>query len=590
MCGIMGFVGDNAIQNVLNGLATLEYRGYDSAGVAYWDNGVKTIKHEGRLVNVTNDIAQTKPTSHIAMGHTRWATHGPPIQINAHPHTAGNITIVHNGIIENYVELVKQTGRTMVSETDSEVIAHLIDIATGSRLLDKVMEAVKQLKGTFAIVVMSSDHPNELVVVRHRSPLVVGMSKHGAIASSDIYGLLAHTNNAYVLHDDEMAVLTINTLKFYNGNSELNKEPLHITWTAESTSLGGFETYMRKEIQEQPIAIMDTLMKNNWEDLGNFLHDLILPDILFTACGTSYNASRIGAILIEANSGVVARTKLASELSYDGTYIGPRTLLVAVSQSGETADTLSAVRHAKERGAKVLAITNVVGSSLTREADFVLHTAAGPEISVASTKAFTSQLVVLYMLSGAFRNIFAQDPMMFSEVQLGLHVASDCISDLLKQEDMIKTIAETIKDTSVLFLGRGLNAPLADEGALKLKEISYLHAEGFPAGEIKHGPIALIEKGVPVIVMVTKGRTYDKMISNIKEVQARGARVIAIASEGDKYIETLTKEVIYIPSMGELMDPIMAIVPLQLLAYHVAKYLGRDIDKPRNLAKSVTVD
>lgn len=588
MCGIVGFVGDNALLNVLEGLATLEYRGYDSAGVAYDHFGLKVLKREGRLINVSSNLdIKHKTIPRLAIGHTRWATHGAPNETNAHPHVVGDIAIVHNGIIENYAELIKKFKLPVASETDSEVIAHLIDQSDAENLLDKVRSTCKLLEGTYAIAVMSYNFPDEFVIARRGSPLVVGEAKgdwQGMIASSDLHGILEHTNEAFILHDNEYAVLTENSVKFYDQKSEINKNPIKIDWSVSNTKLGNFDTYMRKEIQEQPVAIMDTLMKNDWPAFQLWLNGIPYTEVLLTACGTSFNAAKIGSMFIEGNGNVLSRAKLASEIQFDGTQIREGTLVVAVSQSGETADTLSAIRYAKSKGAIILAITNVMGSSLSREADYTLYTAAGPEISVASTKAFTSQLVVLYTLCGVF------NPNIYMDINLSLQDITGSIKSIFGQEEKIKTIASTIQG-SVLFLGRGLNAPLADEGALKLKEISYLHAEGFPAGEIKHGPIALIESGTPVVVIATNTRTYDKTISNIREVQARGARVIAIASEGDERISELTDEVIYIPTKwGEAFDPITAVVPLQLLAYHVAKQLGTDIDKPRNLAKSVTVE
>jgi len=524
----------------------------------------------------------------IGIAHTRWATHGAPTEINAHPHRVGNIVIVHNGIIENYRKLITKFGLEMASETDSEVIAHLIHRSDAKDLLDKVREACSHLIGSYAIAVLSTDHPGQIVVARHGSPLVVGKSKsdcNGTIASSDIHGLLEHTNDIFVLHDDEFVVLTEEDIKFFDRVGTIEKESIHIDWSISNTRLNGFDTYMRKEIQEQPIAIMDTLMKNDWMELQDWLLDIPSLEVLFTACGTSFNAARIGSMFVEGNSSLLSRAKLASEIQFDGTRIGINTLLVAVSQSGETADTLSAVKYAKSKGATVIVITNVMGSSLTREADYVLYTAAGPEISVASTKAFTSQLAVLYILCGVF------NADLFMDINLSLQDVTSAMQGIFAQEDTIKTIASTITNSSVLFLGRGLNAPVADEGALKLKEISYLHAEGFPAGEIKHGPIALIEDGTPVVVIATKAKTYDKILSNIQEVKARGARVIAIASEGDDKIKELADDVIYVPTRwGEAFDPIVAVIPLQLLAYHVAKFHNRDIDKPRNLAKSVTVE
>lgn len=582
--------------NVLDGLQTLEYRGYDSAGIAYIDGSkIVVIKKNGRLYNVSDSINDNGTTwAKVAIGHTRWATHGKPSEINAHPHTSGKIAVVHNGIIENYVELVKQVeaqGKKIISETDTEVIAHLIDLNNSDTLLEKVKQTTSILEGAYAIAVISEDYPEEIVVARKKSPIVIGIAKNkweGTVLSSDVQGLLRHTNEAYILKDDEFAVLTQGEIKFYDYQGVIEKEPIEVDWTVESTSRGQFETFMRKEIQEQPVAILDTLMKNEWGEVVEFLKSLSSDNILFVACGTSFNAAKVGTIFCEANGFMHSRARLASEVHYN-TRIKPDTLVIAISQSGETADTLSAVRFAKESGATVLSIVNVVGSSLTRESDYVIYTAAGPEISVASTKSFTAQLVVLYMLGGIFYDMH-MGLNRLSEIQSELEEIAPAMHDIFDQEEKIESIASGISNTSVLFLGRGIHTPIAYEGALKLKEISYLHAEGLPAGEIKHGPMALISFNTPVIVLVLKGRTYNKMISNIHEVQSRGARVIAIATKGDRYIEDLVKEVIYVPDFGESLSPILSVVPLQLLAYHVAKAHGCDIDKPRNLAKSVTVE
>lgn len=599
MCGIVGFIGENAVMNVLSGLRVLEYRGYDSAGVAYVDfdsEKISIIKRAGRLVNVTDDIdEQTETWPEVAIGHTRWATHGAPIEVNAHPHRAGNIVLVHNGIIENYaycLQLVRNAGRIPESETDTELIAHLVDMSEKPTLLEKVQEVSRIIEGSFALAVMAEDSPGEIVVARRKSPLVVGVAERqwsGTVLSSDLHGLLQHTNKAYVLRDGEFAILRSGGISFYSSKSEIVKEALILDWVVEDASLGGFDTFMRKEIQEQPAGVIDTAMKNDWEAVAAFLKKRKFDNALFLACGTSFNACKVGTIFVEANGHVSCRARLASEVYYN-TRIRPGTLVVAVSQSGETADTLNAVKFAKKYGAIVLAVVNVIGSSLTREADYVIYTAAGPEISVASTKAFTSQLAVLYMLGGIFEGIRKGTLSRLKEMQSELEHVGAAMKKVLEQDNEVFNIAQEIKDTSVLFLGRGMQTPVAYEGALKLKEISYLHAEGLPAGEIKHGPLALVTDKTPVVALALQGRTYDKMISNIREVKSRGAYVIAIASEGDLEIANIAHRVIYVPSFDEGLSPILSVIPLQLLAYHVAKRLGCDIDKPRNLAKSVTVE
>lgn len=598
MCGIVGYVGGNAVMNVVDGLQMLEYRGYDSAGIAYTDldiGVVNVVKRQGRLNNTIDCLEDNGATwSKVAIGHTRWATHGAPSEKNAHPHTSGKISIVHNGIIDNYADLVnrvKDAGKIITSDTDSEIIAHLIDLSASDTLLDKVREACALLRGSYAIAVVSEDYPEEIVAARKKSPLVTGIAEKlwsGTVLSSDVQGLLRHTNKAYVLRDDEFAILTYDGIKFFDADKEITKEPLVVEWSLESTSRGNFETYMRKEIQEQPVAVIDTLMKNDWEKVSEFIKSLSCTNSLFIACGTSFNASKIGTIFLEEMGFVYSRARLASEVYYN-TRIKPGTLVIAVSQSGETADTLSAVRYAKECGAIVLGIVNVLGSSLTREADFVIYTAAGPEISVASTKAFTSQLVVLYMLGGIFKDLhFGEDHL--SDIQAELEEVGAAMHTIFEQEAKIQEIARKIRNTSVLFLGRGINTPVAYEGALKLKELSYLHAEGLPAGEIKHGPLALVSTDTPVVVLVPKDRTYDKMVSNIREVKSRGAKVIAVTNEEDDELRRLVAETIYVPYFNEALTPLLSVIPLQLLAYHVAKAHGCDIDKPRNLAKSVTVE
>jgi len=592
MCGIVGFVGENAIMNVMSGLSTLEYRGYDSAGIAYIDpdtDKMEVVKHKGRVANLYPNInKQEKGWAKIAIGHTRWATHGKPSVINAHPHVSGKIAVVHNGIIENHVELserVMMKGKRIISDTDTEIIAHLIDIENGNSLLDKVIGAASLLEGSYSIAVLSEDNPNEIVVARKGSPLVAGIAKgdwKGTIISSDAQGLLEHTNEAYIFEDDEFAILTANNIRFFNAKGKIEKDPIILEWSSESISRGNFDTYMRKEIQEQPLAVSNTLAKNDWNAIYEFLSGLSCTDVLFVACGTSFNASKIGVIFLEDMGFVYSRARLASEVCYS-TRVKPETLVIAISQSGETADTLNAVRHVKKAGATVLAIVNAANSSLSREADYVIYTAAGPEISVASTKAFTSQLAILYMLGGIFYGKHTKTGQhMLNKIKAELENITTYMYEVLGQEQKIKNIASTISDTSVLFLGRGMCAPVAYEGALKLKEISYLHAEGLPAGEIKHGPIALIKAGTPVIVLIPQDITYDKMITSIREVQTRGARVIAIASKGDKKIADLVDEVIYIPNVSEALSSILFVLPLQLLAYHVAKKLGRDIDHPRN--------
>ena len=594
MCGIAGYIGNYATKHAVKILERLEYRGYDSCGFAtILDGTIVVEKAEGVVKNIKG-LTQKYLKSNITISHTRWATNGKPSKINAHPHIVGKIDIVHNGIIENYNELAEENAFDLISETDSEIIAHLIDSINGTSLLDRVRQATSVLKGSYSIAVLSEDNPDEIVVARNGSPLVVGFvvggDWEGTAISSDVQGLLEYTNKIYVFEDGEFAVLTADSIRFFDAKNEIVKNPTTVDWSPESISRGSYDTYMRKEIQDQPLAVTNTLIKNDWNAAYEFIDSLSCTDVLFIACGTSFNASKIGVIFLEDTGFVYSRARLASEVCYS-TRVKPGTLVIAISQSGETADTLNAVRYVKEAGATVLAIVNTANSSLTREADYVIYTAAGPEISVASTKAFTSQLATLYMLGGIFYGKHTKTGQyMLNKIKTELKNITTHMYEVLDQEQKIKTIASTISNTSVLFLGRGISAPVAYEGALKLKEISYLHAEGLPAGEIKHGPIALIKTDTPVIVLVPKDITYNKMIASIREVQTRGARVIAIASKNDETIANLVDEVIYIPDTSQTLSSILFVLPLQLLAYHVAKKLGRDIDHPRNLAKSVTVE
>jgi len=600
VCGIVGYIGDCATKNVIEGLRSLEYRGYDSAGVALMRDGYApfVIKSEGRIGALEMKINGHNTETGIAIGHTRWATHGKPSETNAHPHISGNIALVHNGIIENYLELKEQLNATVVSDTDTEVIAHLIDESPGHSLFDKVRLAVKKLEGAYALAVISSDDPDTIVVARKKSPLVVGIFEDGAVVASDIHAVLPYTNEIHVLHDDELAIVEKNYISIQKDLEEIERDPLEISWSVAETSKGDFNTFMDKEIHEQPIAIYDTMIKNNWdsvtEDIYALFADGLISNVILTACGTSLHACMIGSMIIEGVSRVRSYTKLASEMESSATIIDKNDLVIAISQSGETADTLQAIRYAKRCGATVMAIVNTMGSSIEREADFTIHMAAGPEISVASTKAFVAQLSVLSMVAIAIRSISwgsFHAGKMFTSAQHEIYRCAEDMQMIFDQEDKIKEIINDISGAkSMLYLGRGLNVPVALEGALKLKEISYIHAEGFAAGEMKHGPIALIEEFTPVVAIATDGPTYKKMLSSIEEAKSRGATIVAIATEGNEEIEELVDHVIFIPNVGELFVPLMATVPLQLLAMFMAEYVGTDVDKPRNLAKSVTVE
>jgi len=604
MCGIVGFIGDCATKNVIEGLKSLEYRGYDSAGVALMKDGYApfVIKSEGRIGALEMKINGQGADTGIAIGHTRWATHGKPSETNAHPHIAGNIALVHNGIIENYLELKEllntKYARETVSETDTEIIAHLIDVSPGYCLFDKVKQAVKGLKGAYALAVISGDDPDTIIVARKKSPLVVGIFEGGAVVASDIHAVLPYTNEVHVLDDDEIAIVEKNYVSIQKDGEEIERGPLEIPWSVAAASKENFDTFMDKEIHEQPVAIYDTMIKNSWDvvtdNMAKIFQDNMVMNITLTACGTSLHACMIGAMMFEGIAGTRSCAKLASELEASASIITQNDLVVAVSQSGETADTLCAIRYAKLKGAKIIAIVNTMGSTIEREADYTIHMAAGPEISVASTKAFVSQLSVLAMMAAAIRGISwgsFHGTKMFNDAQLGIYQCAKEMDFIFQQEDKIKDISEGLaKAKSILYLGRGLNVPVALEGALKLKEISYIHAEGFAAGEMKHGPIALIEELTPIVVIATNGPTYGKILSNIEEAKARGAKIIAIATDGNAGIEKLVDEVIYIPEVPEVFVPLMAVVPLQLLAMYTAGCVGADIDKPRNLAKSVTVE
>ena len=601
MCGIFGIVQDNVTQdNILSGLKYLEYRGYDSCGLSIMKAGQVIVKKKtGRVKELEKLCENLNLSGDVGLGHCRWATCGMVTDVNAHPHSAKDITLVHNGIVENYIELkeyVQGLGCVLESETDTEIIAHLIALEEGT-LLERVSKAIKELQGSYALAVVSEKESNCIVVAKHQSPLIVGKYNGGSVIASDLQALLPLTNKVSVMLDGEIGLVTKDSIEFYNVKGKVNKEIKTIPWNFASSNLGNFDTYMKKEIYEQPTSVIDTVLKNSWSDFHKNLQILFadLNNIVFTACGTSFHACLIGANLVERFANVRCSVKLAGEFKTSNYFVGKDTLVIAVSQSGETADTINAVKDAKSRGAKVLAVVNIIGSSLEREADLTLHTIAGPEISVASTKAFTAQLVVLYMITAILKHL--QVPYAFGKENLINHVIAkigmmpDILSKILQVEQQIKELALTVsKAKSVLYMGRGLGFPICLEGALKLKEISYIHAEGIAASELKHGSIALIEYGSPVIAIATKSQDYNKMLFSIQEVKTRGAWVVSIATEGDDKITKISDEVIFVPEVEEMFNPLLEIIPLQLLAYHTAKILGREIDYPKNLAKSCTVE
>lgn len=608
MCGIIGYIGKDAVKHALDGLYKLEYRGYDSAGVFFVresDGAPINVKSAGRIKELEKILTVYDTSGDIAISHTRWATHGLPSETNAHPHVAGDIAIVHNGIIENYKDIIDHLGTNnikMTSETDSEVIAHLINSFEGT-LYERVQQTCSMLEGSYALVAIDSKQPDTLVVARKDSPLIVANFDGGAIVASDIQAVLPYINKMLVMSDYEIAVVTKDSIKLYCQGEEVQRDLLEIPWSASKSEKGEHDTYMYKEILEQPVAIYDTMLHNSWTTVTTKVFELFsknpVIDVFFTACGTSYHACMIGAMVMEGLAGIRCRMKLAGEVRNSGTVMDRGTLVIALSQSGETADTLSAIKYAKSKGCSVLSIVNTMGSSIERESDYTIHMAAGPEISVASTKAFVAQLTVLYMLAGMIASVSmgtSQEAIqkgrdLFRMVQEQIYACAELMSDIFKASDKIQEMAKGISDhKSVLFLGRGLNYPIALEGALKLKEISYIHAEGFSGAELKHGSIALIESGTPIIAVAPEGPSYMKILSNIEEAKARGAKVVAIVSENDAHMAKVADLVFHVPQVGELFMPMMTVVPLQLLAYYTAKELGREVDFPRNLAKSVTVE
>ncbi len=600
MCGIVGYVGkDYAVPILLNALERLEYRGYDSAGIAIIEKGKLIVeKKVGKIRELYRALWGKPYKSNIGIGHTRWATHGAPSVENAHPQTdeGKNFAIVHNGIIENYQELKEELikkGHKFQSQTDTEVIVHLIAEYYNGNLLEAVLKAIKRLKGAFAFAVISTFEPDKIVAVKKGSPLIVGLGKGENFLASDIPAILPYTRNVIPLDDGEIAVLTKDSVDIFNFEGlPVSKEIFVVPWDILSAEKGGFKHFMLKEIFEQPKAISDTI--------GGFLsQDLNLPfdikrinRIITIACGTSYHAGLVGKYWIEKNAQIPNEVIYASEFRYADVPIDENTLVLAISQSGETADTRFAALSAKEKGATVVGIVNVVGSSLDREADFTLYTHAGPEIGVAATKTFTAQLTILYLASLLFarrRDLISKEDF-YSRIE-DFNKVPRLVEKVLQLNEEIANIASKYrKFKNFLYLGRWLNYPIALEGALKLKEISYIHAEGYPAGEMKHGPIALIDENMPVVIIAPKDRVYDKILSNLEEVLSRKGRVISVGFEGDKVLKQKSETFLPIPPTEQEWTPLLTVVPLQLLAYHIADQLGLDVDQPRNLAKTVTVE
>lgn len=608
MCGIVGFVGKKEASPILvEGLSKLEYRGYDSAGVAVLEDGeIKVRKFKGRLKNLDDNLKQSPLNGTIGIGHTRWATHGEPSDINSHPHTNENATIsvVHNGIIENYIKLkewLKKKGYEFYSETDTEVIPNLVDYYYKGDLFEAVAKATSKMEGSYAIGVICKNEPDKIVAVRKDSPLIVGLGEKEYFIASDIPAVLNHTREIYLLEDKEFVIMTRDGIEIKTEDGEVvDKEVFHVTWDVDAAEKGGYEDFMLKEIHEQPKAIKDTLTSRllkdspiNLENINFTKEDLEAFDRVFiVACGTAYNSGLVGKTIIEKLAKIPVEVDIASEFRYRDPLITDKSLLIVVSQSGETADTLAVLRDAKRIGAKVLAITNVVGSSASREANHVIYTWAGPEIAVASTKAYETQLIAMYMLGIYFGEIKGTLSKEFAdELKEELLQLPEKVKEVMGNKEYIQKYASrNYMDKDTFFLGRGLDYAVALEGSLKLKEISYIHSEAYAGGELKHGTIALIEEGTPVVALLTDDKLKDKMISNIREVITRGAKVLGIVYEGDKEAEQICDEVIYIPRTSTLLAPVISVVPLQLIAYYIAKQKGCDVDKPRNLAKSVTVE
>ena len=603
MCGIIGYVGKRqAIPVLLQGLYKLEYRGYDSAGVAIIDkntNEIKVEKQVGKIKDLHEKLWGKKLEGNIGIGHSRWATHGSPSIENAHPHISQSKTfaVVHNGIIENYIDLkneLEKKGYKFISQTDTEVIAHLFeDLYTGD-FLDTAVKVAEKLEGAYAIGVISKFYPDTLIAIKKGSPLVIGVSKDENFIASDIPAVLEYTKDFIILEDNEIAVLNKNKVEIFDiCKNKLEKEITKVNWSVSSAQKAGFKHFMQKEIFEQPGAITDTIAGFNSLDKTELFNILENTDrVYIIACGTSLHAGLVGKFWIEKFAKIPVEVDFASEYRYRDKIITDKTAIIGISQSGETADTRFALLDAKNEGAKTISIVNVVGSSLSRESDFTLYTYSGPEIGVAATKTFVSQLVVLFLLAlelGLKRGTISKED--FNYFVKALSKIPSKVEKILLLDKSIKDLAYKYMNTQdFLFLGRNINYPIALEGALKLKEISYIHAEGYPAGEMKHGPIALIDENMPVIAVAIKDKFYEKMLSNIQEVKARKGKVISIATENDKQIRQLSDDVIYIPKTLDELYPFLTIVPMQLISYHIATLLGKDVDQPRNLAKTVTVE
>ena len=609
MCGIVGYIGDReAADFLMDGLAKLEYRGYDSAGIAvYHDGAIAVRKKAGRLVNLAEEVKAHPVVGTVGIGHTRWATHGGPSDVNAHPHTdeKGNFAIVHNGIIENYMELkdeLLKKGYHFKSETDTEVVAHLCADMYDGDFTSTVRKVLARLRGSYSLVFMCKFEPDKIICSKKDNPLIVGLGQGENYIASDIPAILSYTRKTYIMNDGEIAIVMKDNVWVTDLEGKpISKKVFEVNWDAEAAEKGGFEHFMLKEIYEQPKAIKDTMSCRitkdgkhvHFEELNWTPEDVkSIGKIMITACGTAYHAGLLAKYFIEKLARIPVEVDIASEYRYRDPLTDSKTLCIVVSQSGETIDTLAALKEAKRRGARSLAVTNVVGSSISREADQVAYTWAGPEIAVASTKAYTTQLVTLLLLSLYMGRLNGNLPAEREEKILAdLTKLPDQCQSIFDQVENIKGLCDSFKGKEdVFFIGRSMDYGLAMEGALKLKEISYIHAESYAGGELKHGTLSLIEAGVPVIALATQLEVEEKMISNIKEVKARDAYVVAVVQEGDTEVGKTVDALIKVPVSDDFVVPILAIIPLQLLAYYIAVSRGNDVDKPRNLAKSVTVE
>jgi glutamine-fructose-6-phosphate transaminase (isomerizing) len=610
MCGIVGYIGWQKAQDVvMNGLEKLEYRGYDSSGIAtIFDGQLKLSKYKGRLSVLSKHLEEDPHPGHVGIGHTRWATHGQPSDVNSHPHIneSNSVAVIHNGIIENYRALKKELtdeGYVFRSQTDTEVVVHMIDkyLKKTDDILSAVNMAVSRLRGAYALGIISKAEPDKIIAVRKESPLIVGIGEGENFFASDIPAILEYTRQIYYVDNDETAVITKDDIVFYDKDKNvINKEKFTITWDMDAATKGGYPHFMLKEINEQPKAVADTILRRIDENNNLILDDIRIDDtqiqnindIYIVACGTAYNAGLIGKYVIENIANIRVRVDIASEFRYNKQFINEKTLVILVSQSGETADTLAAQKLAKTKGCRILSITNVVGSSVARNSDDVFYTLAGPEIAVASTKAYTTMLAAFYMIGVELAKLKKEISIEeYHEIVERLKKLPQKVEDTLKIEEKCIEIAEKIKNSkSAFYIGRGLDDSVGKEGALKLKEISYIYTESFAAGELKHGTIALIEKNTPVIAVLTQDKLLEKTMSNIQEVKARGAYTIIITDKDSKDMASYADEIIVVPKVYDLFSSILAVIPAQFIAYHTSIKKGNDVDKPRNLAKSVTVE